>query len=216
MKKFILWFILFLWFGTSDASADYYICKDSQNVIRFSSDSDCWFEQSIVEGYLWFGLVSPLVNVWTFKNDSYITIDLNSSYITDFNNFGTDGPHSWELKIYSDEFANLWVKLNDAPYTALSLDQAIILITDNSSNINNNPYSNYYLYTAPVLNNSDIIITSTWLVLNSWYFTVITDANSAFLSTSFQVVKLLPYIAVIAWGFYLLNKVFGIIPRSWN
>lgn len=61
-----------------------------------------------------------------------------------------------------------------------------------------------------------MVVANTWVTLETSDLSVITDANSAFLSTSFQVVKLLPYIAVIAWGFYLLNKVFGIIPRSWN
>jgi hypothetical protein len=40
------------------------------------------------------------------------------------------------------------------------------------------------------------------------------DANAAYLNSAFQIVELLPYIAVIAGWFYVLNKLFAIIPTS--
>lgn len=59
-----------------------------------------------------------------------------------------------------------------------------------------------------------LTVASTGVTIEAGDLTTINDANSAYLSSAFQVVELLPYIAVIAWGFYVLNKLFGIIPSA--
>jgi len=42
------------------------------------------------------------------------------------------------------------------------------------------------------------------------------NASSAYLTSAFEIVELLPYIAVIAWGFFLVNKLMGVIPSGWK
>lgn len=61
-----------------------------------------------------------------------------------------------------------------------------------------------------------LVVTSSGVTLEATDISVLNDANTAYLSTVFQVVQLLPYIAVMAWGFYLINKLFGIIPTGWG
>lgn len=58
-----------------------------------------------------------------------------------------------------------------------------------------------------------LIVTATGVVIEATDLAKITDANAAYLNSAFQVVELLPFIAVLSWGFYVLNKVFSIIPK---
>jgi len=67
------------------------------------------------------------------------------------------------------------------------------------------------------LSSMGIVVASTGVTIEASDLTTITDANSAYLSSAFQVVELLPYIAVLAGWFYVLNKLFWIIPKAgWN
>lgn len=59
-----------------------------------------------------------------------------------------------------------------------------------------------------------LTVSNTGVTIEAGDLTAVSDANSAYLSSAFQIVQLLPYIAVIAWGFYVLNKLFGIIPTA--
>lgn len=59
-----------------------------------------------------------------------------------------------------------------------------------------------------------LVVTSTWVTLESADISTLNDANTAYLSTVFQVVQLLPYIAVMAGWFFLINKLFSIIPTG--
>lgn len=59
-----------------------------------------------------------------------------------------------------------------------------------------------------------ITVTGTGVDITSGDLAQVTDANSAYLGSAFQVVELLPFIAVFAGGMYVLNKVFSIIPRA--
>lgn len=58
-----------------------------------------------------------------------------------------------------------------------------------------------------------LIVTNTWVHIESSDLTKLTNANQAYLGSAFQVVELIPYIAVVSWGFYVLNKMFSIIPK---
>jgi hypothetical protein len=35
------------------------------------------------------------------------------------------------------------------------------------------------------------------------------------LTTVFEILKFLPIIALIIWGFFVLNKIFGIVRSAW-
>lgn len=59
-----------------------------------------------------------------------------------------------------------------------------------------------------------ITVSGTGVDITAGDLTQITDANSAFLGSAFQVVELLPYVAVFSGGMYVLGKVFGIIPSN--
>ena len=59
-----------------------------------------------------------------------------------------------------------------------------------------------------------LTVTGTGVRIEDADLTVVTEANSAFLSSAFQIVELLPFIAVFAGGMYVLRKVFSIIPSN--
>lgn len=59
-----------------------------------------------------------------------------------------------------------------------------------------------------------LLVTATGVTLEASDLTTLTDANTAYLTTVFQVVQLLPYIAVMAGWWFLVNKLFSIIPSS--
>jgi len=59
-----------------------------------------------------------------------------------------------------------------------------------------------------------LTVSNTGVTIDSADLVKVGDANSAYLSSAFQVVELLPYIAVIAGGFFVLNKLFGILPSA--
>ena len=62
-----------------------------------------------------------------------------------------------------------------------------------------------------------LTVSNTGVVIEASDLTAVSDANAAYLSSAFQIVQLLPYIAVIGGWFYVLNKLFGIIPSaSWK
>ena len=42
----------------------------------------------------------------------------------------------------------------------------------------------------------------------------ITSANNVFLSSAFEMLKFIPTIAALAAGFYILNKIFSLIPKA--
>lgn len=67
---------------------------------------------------------------------------------------------------------------------------------------------------ATVVSTAWLIVTSTWVTIESSDITVLTTANGAYLGTAFQSVQFLPTIAIISWGFYILNKLFSIIPSG--
>ncbi len=67
---------------------------------------------------------------------------------------------------------------------------------------------------APVMG-AWLTVTNTGVNLEPADLTKVGEANSAYLNSAFQIVDLLPYIAIIGAGFYILNKLFSIIP-SWS
>lgn len=59
------------------------------------------------------------------------------------------------------------------------------------------------------------ITNSGWImVVDSADITNVNTANSNFLSSAFEILKFVPTIAMVAWGFYVLNKIFSLIPGS--
>ncbi len=71
--------------------------------------------------------------------------------------------------------------------------------------------------------NAGLLVTAlSWITTNgSWVVTVeawdvsqITGANNVFLSSAFEMLKFIPTIAALAAGFYILNKIFSLIPKS--
>lgn len=73
--------------------------------------------------------------------------------------------------------------------------------------------------------NAGLLVTAlSWITTNSsWAVTVeaadvtqITSANNVFLTSAFEMLKFIPTIAALAAGFYILNKIFGLIPKSWG
>jgi len=59
-----------------------------------------------------------------------------------------------------------------------------------------------------------LTVTNSGVTIESSDLTKVSDANSAYLSSAFQIVELLPYIAVFAGGVYVLNKLFSILPKA--
>lgn len=59
-----------------------------------------------------------------------------------------------------------------------------------------------------------LVVTASWVTVEASDISTLTDANSAYLSTVFQVVQFLPYLAVMAGWFFLINKIFSIIPGT--
>lgn len=54
---------------------------------------------------------------------------------------------------------------------------------------------------------------STGITVDTADVTNVSNANGYFLSSSFEVTKFLPTLAVLAAGMYVLNKVFSFVPK---
>lgn len=55
---------------------------------------------------------------------------------------------------------------------------------------------------------------STVTVTNDWV-NAVRDSATSLLTTVFEILKFLPIIALIIWGFFVLNKIFGIVRSAW-
>jgi len=60
-----------------------------------------------------------------------------------------------------------------------------------------------------------------WITNSGWVMVVetaditsVNTANSNFLSSAFEILKFIPTIAMVAGWFYVLNKIFSLIPKA--
>lgn len=57
------------------------------------------------------------------------------------------------------------------------------------------------------ISGSQVTVTTEWV-------TKVNESATALLTTVFEILKFLPVIALIIWGFYLLNKIFWIVKSA--
>lgn len=58
-----------------------------------------------------------------------------------------------------------------------------------------------------------ITFTSTGITVETADVTNVSNSNGYFLTSSFEILKFLPTLAVLAGGLYVLNKVFSFVPK---
>lgn len=74
---------------------------------------------------------------------------------------------------------------------------------------------------AVALATSGVALVIAWITNSGWVMvvesgdiTAVNTANSNFLSSAFEILKFIPTIAMVAGWFYVLNKIFSLIPKS--
>lgn len=71
----------------------------------------------------------------------------------------------------------------------------------------------YVAAAVAVASGAMLTASSTGITVDAADVTNVSNANGYFLSSSFEVTKFLPTLAVLAAGMYVLNKVFSFVPK---
>lgn len=76
---------------------------------------------------------------------------------------------------------------------------------------------------ASWLATSGVALLVAWITNSGWIMTIdtadvtlVNTANSNFLQSAWEVIKFIPTLAMLAWGFYVLNKIFSFVPKAWG
>lgn len=59
------------------------------------------------------------------------------------------------------------------------------------------------------ISGSSVTVTPEWV-------TAVSNSATALLTTVFEILKFLPVISLIIWGFFVLNKIFSIVKGAWS
>ena len=158
--------------------------------------------------------------IWEYAGISRIMLTAGKSYNVGYYIASLEDGAGWNCKVC------LW-EVSDWPASQCT-EETITVWQHNYSNIIAQDQI-YHLYCENVVNayivgvtvteldspaTNLVNITQTGISITTNATDEITSANNTYLTSIFEILKFAGVIAVLAWGLYVLNKIFSFIPRK--